>query len=67
MIPKDGMMMLEVREKTFKADDCELMLSSAAFRTSTSKVLLVASTHNRQLTMDFSTVNDSTAKIWQED
>ena len=67
VVPEEGMMTCEVREKVFKSEGRELTLAIVAFRTGTGKVVLVASSHHRRLTMDFVAVNDTTAKMWRLD
>ena len=57
VLPEDGMMTCEVREKKFKSGNHENTLAIIGLRTGTGKVVLVASTNHRRLSMDFITVN----------
>ena len=60
-------MTCEVREKKFKAGNREIKLAVTAFRTGTGKVVMVASTFHRRLTMDFVTTTETYGELWKRD
>ena len=64
---EEGMMTCEVREKNFKSGDREIDLAIVAFCTGTGKVVLVASSAFRQLTMDSVTTTDKMGQLWKND
>ena len=60
-------MTCEVREKVFLASNCEIRIAITAYRNGNGKVILVASTIHRRLTMDFVTTTEKIGRLWMED
>ena len=67
VIPEEGMMTCEVREKKFKSGDGGIYLAIVVFHTGTGKVVLVASSAFRRLTMDFVTTTKKMGQLWKND
>ena len=67
VMPEDGLMTCEVREKKCKSGNHNIDLASIAFRTGTGKAILVASSAHRRLTMDFVTTIEMIGRTWKED
>ena len=65
-ILEEGLMTCEVREKVFTAENGRKMtLAITAFRNGNGKVILVASSIHRRLTMDFVTTTERFGELWK--
>jgi hypothetical protein len=67
VLPEDDMMSCEVLEKKLKSGNRKNTLAIIGLGNITGKVVLVASTNYRRLSMDFITVNDIVAELWRND
>ena len=66
-IQEEGAMTCQVREKVFRANDRQIKLAVTAFRNGNGKVILVASSIHRRLTMDFVTTTEHFGELWHND
>lgn len=66
VIPEEGMMTCEVREKEFKSENSSIKLACIAFRTGTGNVVMVCSTTHRRLKMDFVTATEGIGTLWHD-
>lgn len=64
VIPEQGIMTLEVREKEFKHEGRTTKLAISAYRTGKGNVVMVASTVYRRLSFDLVAVNETVSKLW---
>ena len=67
VILEDGLMTCEVRERKFTSGNQSITLAIVAYRTGTGKVVLVASSAQRRLAMDFVTTTDKMGELWRKD